>query len=109
MQMRRQAIAQLARIRRQVNTHLLEFVDHLAGRRLVAAELARDEALALLGAADDRPHEQVGHVDGHRLRQRRELGCVRPDHARVAARREREDVEGSDLLLKAVVVSISFW
>lgn len=99
MQMWRQPVPQLTGIRRQIDAHLLELVDHEAGGRLVAAELAPHEALALAGAADDGPQEQVRHVDGDGLRQAREARRVRPDHARVAARRQGEDLKGADFLI----------
>lgn len=105
VQVRRQAVAQLAGVGSEVDADLLELVDHLAGCRLVAAELARLKPFPLLAAADDGPHEQVGHVDGHRLRQRRESGRVGPDHARVASGREREDVEVADFLSFVIIVS----
>jgi len=69
MQMRREAVAQLARVCGQIDCDLLQLGRKLLRRRLVGKELAGQEALALPGAADDGPHEQVGHVDSYRLRQ----------------------------------------
>lgn len=65
--MRREAITQLARIRRQVERHLLELIHHHPARALVAAKLAVCELLALSHAADNGPHEQIRHIDGHGL------------------------------------------
>lgn len=104
MQMRGQAIPQLARVRRQVQHDLAHVVDHLATRALVAGELARREALALPHAAQDRPQQQVRHVNGHRWGQGREARCVRPDCAGVAA-----GVEGDDLELVDFLVSVLAW
>lgn len=98
MQVRREPVSQLARVSRQVDVHLLQLVRQHAGGRLVAAELAAHEPLPLLGAAYDRPHQEVRHVDGHRLRQARELGRVAADDARVALSAEWEDLETADFL-----------
>lgn len=83
--MRWEAVPQLTRVRRQVQRHLLQLVHHHSASSLVAAELSVRELLALSHAADNRPHQEVWHVDGHWLRQTRELGCVSTDCASVAS------------------------
>ena len=98
MQVRRESVPQLARVRRQVDADLLELVGEHARRALVAGELATHQPLPLLLAADDGPHEQVGHVDSHRLRQPGELGRVVADHARVALGVQGQDLEGAYFL-----------
>lgn len=57
MQVRREAVPQLAGVGRQVDADLLQVVGQPPRRRLVAAELAAEQALALLRAAQDRPHQ----------------------------------------------------
>lgn len=85
MQVRREAVPQLAGVRGEIKSHLLKLVDHHPARALVAAKLAIGELLPLAHAADDGPHQQVGHVNGNRLRQAGELGRVGTDSACVAA------------------------
>jgi hypothetical protein len=96
--MRREAVAQLARVRGQIDAHLLELSGKHTGRGLVAAELPAYETVALARAAHDGPQQQVGHVDGNGLRQAREFSCVVADEAGVAFGFEREDFEGADFL-----------
>lgn len=85
MQMRREPVPQLAGVRRQIEGHLPELINHGPPRALVPTELPVDQALALAHAGDDGPHEEVRHVDGHGLRKGRELGGVGSDDACVAA------------------------
>lgn len=100
--MRRQPVPQLAGIRRQVHRDLLQSCKHLARRAGVADELAGKQPLTLPRAADDCPQEQVGHVDGYRLRQARKLGRVGPDLGGVAhAIVGGEDFEGANDLVWA--------
>ncbi len=97
--MRRESVSELTGIRRQVEDNLLELIHHHPARALVAAKLSTvGELLTLAHAADDGPHEQVGHIDGHRLRQRRELGGVRADLAGVATGFQWQDLETADFL-----------
>ena len=97
--MRRQPVPQLTRISSQINSDLLQPRQHLARGTGIADELAGKQPLALPRAADDGPHDEVGHVDGHGLGQARKLGCIGPDLGRVAhAVVCREDGEGADYL-----------
>lgn len=63
MQMRREPVPQLTRVRRQIQNHLLQLLHHHLPGALVATELAIDQLLSLPDAADDCPHNQVGHVN----------------------------------------------
>lgn len=96
MQMWRESVSQLTCVRGQVNAHLLETFNQHASRRLVTTELTMRQPLPLLGAADNGPHQQVGHVDGHRLRQAGEPGRVAADHGWIAVSIEWQDFQCSD-------------
>lgn len=98
MQGRREPVPQLARVRGQIERHLLELFDHHPPRPLVAAKLPVHELFPLPHAADNCPEQQVRHVDGDGLREAREFGRVRADGARVAGRIEGEDLQAADLL-----------
>ena len=82
--MGRESVPQLTSIRSQIYADLLEIVAHCPARPFVAAELRAHQPLSLSHAACDGPHQQVRDVDGHRLRECRELGCVVPDLCGVA-------------------------
>jgi hypothetical protein len=69
MQVWREAVLELARVRRQIQTDLLEIVTHHPPRALVSTELATHEAVSLPDTACDSPHEQIWHIDSDRLRQ----------------------------------------
>lgn len=96
--MRREPVSQLAGVSRQVQRHLLQLLHHQPSCSLVAAELSTRQLLPLADAADDGPHQQVGHVDRDRLRQARELGGVGSDRAAIARRVQGQDLEASDFL-----------
>ena len=85
MQMRRETVPQLRGIRRQIQRHLSELIDHGPPRPLVPAELSVHQVLALAHAGHDCPHQQVGNVDGDGLREGGEFGGVASDSACVAA------------------------
>lgn len=99
VQVRREAVPQLAGVGGQVDGDLLQLVGQHARRRLVARELPVHQALPLLLAADDSPHQQVRHVDGDRLRQPGELGGVVADRAGVALGVQRQDFQGAYFLV----------
>lgn len=98
MQMRREPVPQLARVRCQIQNHLLQLLHHHLPGALVAAELAIDQLLSLPDAADDGPHNQVRHVDGDWLREAGEFGSVGTDCAGVAACLEGENIQAADFL-----------
>lgn len=66
--MRWEPVLQLTGVRRQVHADLLEIIHHDAPRSLIAAILSAQQPLPLVHAARDCPHQQVGHINGHRLR-----------------------------------------
>lgn len=98
MQVRRKPIPQLARIRSQIQRHLLQPLHHHPPRALVTAKLPHRELLALSYAADDGPQEQIRHINGYRLREASESGGVGTDGACVAGGIEGEDFERLDFL-----------
>lgn len=103
MQMRREPVPQLTRIRRQIQNHLLQLLHHHLPGALVAAKLAIDQLLSLPDAADDGPHNQIRHVDRDWLREAGEFGSVGSDCAGIAARLERENIQATDFLVKNVL------
>lgn len=105
--MRREPVAQLARVRRQVQRHLLQLLHHQPPRALVAAELSVQEQLPLSNAAYNGPHQQVRHVDRYRLRQPGELGCVRADCGTVAAGFQGKNFQTADFLYMLMLVALS--
>lgn len=98
VQVRRESVLELTGVRRQVHADLLEIINHDPPRALVAAVLPAHKPLPLVHAARDCPHQQVRHVDGHRLRQPCKLGRVVSDRARISARVQWEDLKGLDFL-----------
>lgn len=63
MQMRREPVPQLTRVRRQIQNHLLQLLHHHLPGALVAAKLSINQLLSLPDAADDGPHNQIRHVN----------------------------------------------
>lgn len=63
MQMRRESVPQLTRVRCQIQDHLLQLFHHHLPGTLVTAELAIDQLFSLSDAANDSPHNQIGHVN----------------------------------------------
>lgn len=84
MQMRREPIPQLTSIRRQIQRHLLQLLHHHLPRALITAKLSIGELFPLSDAADNRPHEQIGNIDRHGLREAGEFGRVGTDGACVS-------------------------
>ena len=99
MQMRRKAVAQLARVGGEVEHGLAQLAeDHLAGI-LVAADMGRGgEVVALADGAEDGPQDEVGHVGRDRRRERGKLRRKVADLRRVAVRVGGDDVERADAL-----------
>ena len=82
--MRRKPVPKLRGVGGEIEANLPHLLHNRPPGALVAAEAAGRHLLPLPGAARDRPQQQVGHVDGDRLRQAREAGGVVADAARVA-------------------------
>lgn len=91
MQTRRQPIPQLRGIGRQINAYLLQTPNHGPCRGRIAHKLPAREPLALLCAADKRPHDQVRHVNRNGLAQACEPCRVLSYRRRVSVGFERED------------------
>lgn len=103
MQVRREPVSQLARVSRQVKRHLLQLLHHHLPGALIAAELPVDQLLSLPDTADDGPHDEIGHVDRHWLREAGEFGGVSTDGAGVAACFQREDIQATDFLVEQML------
>lgn len=106
VKVRREPVAQLACVSRQIESHLLKLIDHHATSALVTTKLAIRKLLALANAADDGPHQQVRHINRYGLGQARELGGVSSDRAGIAASIQGKNLEAADFL-RALLVNYS--
>lgn len=100
MEMRREAVTQLAGVGCQIKRHLFELIHHQPACAFIAAKLAVTELPTLSHAAHDRPHQQVWYVDGDGLWERGEFRRVGTNGTRVAAGVKRQNLEAADSLLR---------
>lgn len=108
MDVRREPVLELARVRREVHAQLAQLEDHHAHGPVVAAELARRQLLALPHAARNRPEQQVGHIGRHRLAETREPRCRVADLVGVALGLDRQDLELLDFLCRGEKSALTF-